>query len=248
MSGDVVLTFNRLRLMGVIASELRRIEEPASTGNGTVLRCEFELESRRYKEKASRVTIVTCVAEGKQAKEILDNKKAGDALLVSGTVGSFDRFGPGRSGTHKLRITRVHFSHFNDLEWGGVISSEPFLDERSGTVSFYLSGDERIKVLAREGAALFIKQIGPASSVGTPVVVHGEIEEIRGEHVLVSGLVRPLKPKEWLDPIKAALDAERRKKTEEKHASKANPSGRPSGPEPGPTQGSEPTQVPPAGV
>lgn len=242
MSGEVILNFNRQHLMGVISSEIRRLDEP-----GGPLRCEFELESRRYKESASRATIVTCSAEGKQAKEILENRKKGDPLLITGTLGSFERFGPGRAGTHKMRITRVHFTYFNSLEAAGVIASEPFVEERSGTVSFYLAGDGRIKVLAREAAALFVKQIGPASSVGTPVVVWGEIEELRGEHVLVSSFLQPLKPKEWTDPIKAALKAERAKKEESHAVSQADPGGRPAGSVPEPVAGSGPAPDAPQG-
>ena len=83
----------------------------------------------------------------------------------------------------------------------------------------------------------FIKQIGPSSCVGTPVLVGGEIEEIRGEHVLVSGFVRPLKPKEWFDPIKSALKSEREKRKEklnvQEKGSDSNPNigGRPANPD-----------------
>lgn len=226
MPGEVVLNFNRQKLMGLIVSDVRRIETSTASG-GKLLRCEFELESRRYKENASRVTIVTCVAEGKQAQEILEKKAKGMALLVTGNIGAFDELGPGRTGSHKLRISRVHFDYLNESMWAGRVSSEPYFNDKAGTVSFYISADRhletivrsRIKVIAREQSALLLKKMGPASSIGLNLLIIGEFELIRGEHVLVTNQVYPLLPQEQLGPIKAELSKKKERKDGQKASS-----------------------------
>jgi len=224
---DAVVNINTVMMMGKIVSDITK------TGDGANIRCEFDVETKRYTESVSKATPITCVSEGKQAELIFLQKKKGDDICFSGYLGEFSEFGskPGTFGSHKIRITRIHFEYMNMVVYGGKIVTQPFYNDRYETTEFFIETERyrsknascRIRVIFQGYNAQFLRVAKDVKMPGSFLFVLGEISSSRGEHVILASRVEALISDTERAPIIRRLYELQKKEAENADRSKVRP-------------------------
>jgi len=237
MSDKIVVNVNSCQMMGKIVSDI------VKSGEGVNLHCEFDVETKRYTENASKPTIITCVSEGKQAELICLQKKKGDQICFSGYIGEFSEFGPkpGSFGHHKIRITRLHVEYLNLVIYGGKISTQPYYDDKYETTEFFMETERfrsknascRIRIVCTGYNAEFLRVAKDVKIPGTYIQVLGEISNVRGEHVVLASRVEMFMTDEEKAPIVKKLYEQQKKEAEIVEASKVRPPAKPAVVNPG---------------
>ena len=227
MDNQVIVNLNGNLMMGKIVSPIVKTSEAPN------IRCEFDVETKRYTENVSKSTIISCVSEGKQAELILLQKKQGDSICFSGYLDEYSAFGPkpGSFGHHKIRVTRIHFEYINDFKIGGKIVTQPYYDEKFETTEFFLETERyrsktavcRIKVVCRGYIAQFLRVAKDIKIPGSYILVFGELATMRGEHIILADRVEPLMTDGEKAPIMRKLYEVQRKEAENADKAKVRP-------------------------
>ena len=231
MSDQIIINVNTCMMMGKIVSPIVKI------GEGPNLRCEFDVETKRYTENASKPTIITCISEGKQAELVLLQKKQGDPICFSGYIGEYDEFGskPGSFGHHKIRITRLHFEYINQVVYMGKISTQPYYDDRYETTEFFMETERfrnnkavcRIRIICTGYNAEFLRVAKDVKIPGTYIGVLGELSGFRGEHVILASRTEMFMTDAEKAPIVRKLYDLQKKEVERVQESRVKPPAKP---------------------
>jgi hypothetical protein len=196
---NIVVNVNTCLMMGKIISDIRPVKNGDAVGTGPA-EVEFDVETKRYTENASRPTVITCVAGGKQAELITLQKKKGDIIAFSGYLGEFLEFGntPCTFGRHKIRITRFHVEYINLVIMEGKIVTQLHYDDKTKTAEFFIETMRRrnvacrMRVVCEEYNAQLMRAFKQIKIPGTYIEVIGMLVRYQGEHAILPSRIELL--------------------------------------------------------